>query len=86
MKGIRQKSGMRAGKAQVRGLDMFVGATVPGRVYLEDVIGKHEFITYAAGVDRSGAVAGVEIIEYRETWGYEVRRPDWRRVAPSRIP
>ena len=49
-----------------------------GWFLLDRVIGKHEFITYALGLDASGAVTGVEILEYRESYGGEVREAGWR--------
>jgi len=49
-----------------------------GWFVLDEVYGKHEFITYAVALDASGAVKGVEILDYRETHGGEVRRPEWR--------
>ena len=50
-----------------------------GWFIVDEVVGKHEFITYAAGLSASGRVVGIEILSYRETHGDEVRRPDWRR-------
>lgn len=44
----------------------------------DEVYGKHEFITYAVGLDSSGGVIGVEILDYRETHGGEVRDKAWR--------
>jgi len=44
----------------------------------DEVYGKHEFITYAVALDSNGGVLGVEILDYRETHGGEVRNPDWR--------
>lgn len=49
-----------------------------GWFVLDEVYGKHEFITYAVALDASGAVTGVEILDYRETHGGEVRQPAWR--------
>lgn len=49
-----------------------------GWVVLDEVIGKHEYITYAVALDLSGTVRGVEILDYRETHGREVRNPKWR--------
>ena len=49
-----------------------------GVFVLDEVLGKHEFISYALGIDANGAVLGVEIIDYRESYGYEVRNADWR--------
>ena len=49
-----------------------------GWFVLDEVYGKHEFITYAVALDASGAVRGVEILDYRETHGGEIRNPKWR--------
>ena len=49
-----------------------------GWFVLDEVYGKHEFITYAVALDLSGSVRGVEILDYRETHGGEVRNPKWR--------
>lgn len=46
--------------------------------YVDRVIGKHEFITYALVIDAAGKVAGLEILDYRESYGGEVRNPKWR--------
>jgi Na+-translocating ferredoxin:NAD+ oxidoreductase RnfG subunit len=43
------------------------------------VIGKHELITYAVGLYADGSVRQVEVMDYREAYGYEVRNPAWRR-------
>lgn len=49
-----------------------------GWFVLDEVYGKHEFISYAVALDTTGAVQGVEILDYRETRGGEVRDPQWR--------
>lgn len=46
--------------------------------YLDRVLGKHELITYGVALDASGAVTGMEVLEYRETYGGAVRNPKWR--------
>ena len=47
-------------------------------VFIDRVIGKHEYITYAVGVTKHGKIKGVEILEYRESYGFEVRGEKWR--------
>ena len=47
-------------------------------VFTDQVIGKHELITYAVGIDTSGSVKGVEILEYRESYGGQIKRAAWR--------
>lgn len=49
-----------------------------GWFIVDEVLGKHEFITYAIGLSSDGAVRGIEIMEYRESYGGEVRDPKWR--------
>ena len=53
------------------------GKTI-GWFIVDDVIGKHEFITYGVGLSPDGHVMGVEIMSYRETHGGGVRDKVWR--------
>jgi Na+-transporting NADH:ubiquinone oxidoreductase subunit NqrC len=50
-----------------------------GWFLVDEVIGKHEFITYATGIAPDGSVLGVEILSYRETHGGQIRDAAWRR-------
>jgi Na+-translocating ferredoxin:NAD+ oxidoreductase RnfG subunit len=36
-------------------------------------------ITYAVALNPSGAVTGIEILEYVESYGYEVAEANWRK-------
>lgn len=47
---------------------------------VDEVIGKHEFITYATGISPNGQVLGVEILSYRESKGGQVREASWRNL------
>jgi len=49
-----------------------------GWFVVDQVVGKHEFITFALGLDRTGAVKSIEILDYRESYGGQVRDPRWR--------
>jgi Na+-translocating ferredoxin:NAD+ oxidoreductase RnfG subunit len=49
-----------------------------GWFIVDEVIGKHEFITYAIGLTSEGTVCGIEIMDYRESYGGQVRDPKWR--------
>ena len=49
-----------------------------GFFVVDDVVGKHEMITYAVGIGRDGSVKRIEILEYRETYGHEIRQAAWR--------
>ena len=50
-----------------------------GWFIVDRVVGKHEFITFAVALSVDGAVQRVEILEYREAYGGEVRNPAWRQ-------
>lgn len=49
-----------------------------GWFFLDEVIGKHEFITYVVALTPDGAVKGIEILDYRETHGSQIQHPKWR--------
>ena len=80
------------GRDQVRRIEELSGTSVPaakvnmwdvsggGYFFIDEVIGKHDYITYAVGLDRTGAVQGLEIMDYRETRGDEVRQQAWRET------
>jgi Na+-translocating ferredoxin:NAD+ oxidoreductase RnfG subunit len=46
---------------------------------VHEVIGKQEYITYAVALNPQGNVTQVEILDYRESHGYEIRNPSWRK-------
>ena len=63
-----------------------------GWFLVDQVIGKHDFIPFAVALDETGAVKDVEILEYREAYGSEVRNPQWRaqftgktRASPMKL-
>ncbi len=51
-----------------------------GYFITDNVIGKHEFITYGTGLSLDGHVRGIEIMTYKETRGDEVRQSSWRNI------
>jgi hypothetical protein len=53
------------------------GERLLGLFVLDHVIGKHLYIDYAVALDTSGRVTHVEILQYRESYGGEVREPGW---------
>lgn len=74
MAAIEKASGQKPLSPQLNAWKVSTG----GWVIVDQVIGKHEFITFAVGLDDAGAVKGVEILEYRESYGGEVMQPAWR--------
>jgi Na+-translocating ferredoxin:NAD+ oxidoreductase RnfG subunit len=49
-----------------------------GWFVVDEVVGKHEYITYAVAASPDGHVLGIEVMTYRETHGDEIRRKTWR--------
>ena len=77
-KEIRKVSGRKQRWDKQRAWEAWQGQRFAGWFLIDDVIGKHEFITYATAVSPEGSVLGVEIMNYRETHGGEVRGEEWR--------
>ncbi len=71
---IERASGVRVRSTKLMAWKVHAG----GWFIVDDVIGKHEFITYAVGLAADGTVRGVEIMDYRESYGGEVRNEKWR--------
>lgn len=53
-------------------------ASLGGWFIVDEVLGKHELITYAVALDPQGRVRGLEILEYSESHGGEIRDAKWR--------
>ena len=49
-----------------------------GHVFVDEVVGRQNLITYAVGIDASGALRNLEIMSYRESHGGEIRNAAWR--------
>ncbi|HTJ77401.1 MAG TPA: FMN-binding protein [Rariglobus sp.] len=71
---VSEKSGVRLRSPDIHAWRTDTG----GWFFVDEVLGKHEFITYAVGLDAKGAVCGVEILVYKESYGQQVRNPQWR--------
>ncbi len=50
-----------------------------GWLVVDEVVGKHEMITYAVAISNIGSVIGIEVLEYVESYGYEVSEVQWRQ-------
>lgn len=76
---IANSTGLPAKTALWRMLIAMNGDKSLGVVVLDGVIGKFELIDYAVGIGSDGKIRNVEILAYRESHGYEVRLPAWRK-------
>jgi H+/Na+-translocating ferredoxin:NAD+ oxidoreductase subunit G len=75
---IRKLSGMRQRWDEQLVWRVETDGMLSGWVIVDNVIGKHEYITYGVGLTPDGSVTGLEITSYRETHGGEVRDAAWR--------
>jgi Na+-transporting NADH:ubiquinone oxidoreductase subunit NqrC len=75
---IESASGVRVRVNAVSAWRAKLGGKSAGWFLVDDVYGKHEFITYAVAIGTDGSVTGVEILNYRETRGGEVQNSKWR--------
>ncbi len=75
----QKKAIEKSSRTRVRNLELNAWRTSDGGWFLVDeVIGKHEFINYALALSSSGAVKGIDVLTYRETYGHEIKLPKWR--------
>lgn len=73
-KAIEQASGVRVLKDEQQVWRVSGG----GWFIVDEVVGKHEFITYAVALTADGSVKQIEIMDYRETYGGQIRDQKWR--------
>src|SRR5262249_38150253 len=55
-----------------------------GYIFVDEVIGKEDFITYAIGIDAQGRLSAPEVLSYRESHGGEIRNAAWRQQFAGR--
>lgn len=75
---IEKASGVRVRNALQQVWRAETGGKTLGWFVLDEVIGKHEFITYVVALLPDGEVKGIDILDYRETHGGAVKNEKWR--------
>jgi Na+-translocating ferredoxin:NAD+ oxidoreductase RnfG subunit len=60
------------------------GNDLLGYVFVDEVLGRQDMITYAVGIDRSGRLGSLEVLSYRESHGGEIRGNAWRNQFDGR--
>lgn len=78
MREIDRLSGVRGRTSQQQVWQALSKGSLSGWFFVDQVIGKHELITYALGINADGSVRQVQILEYLEAYGSQVRYPNWR--------
>jgi len=87
---IAEAAGPQAAHGELRTWAAKRGDAVLGHVFVDNVIGREDFITYAVGVGADGKLLPIEILDYRESHGGEIRNKAWRaqfagRTDPSQL-
>jgi len=75
---IEHESGVKVRVPQQFVWQARAGGKLLGWFIVDQVIGKHELITYAVGINPDGTVRQFQVIEYREAYGYQIRELKWR--------
>jgi hypothetical protein len=73
-KAIEQYSGVSFSPPSVQAWKARPG----GYFFVDRVLGKHQYFTYALALSTDGRIRGLEILSYSESRGGEIRRPSWR--------
>lgn len=75
---LKNLSRVRISQSQFAYWNVRRGAIREGFFFVDEVIGKHETITYAVGFSLDQKIMGIEILEYRENYGSEIKDAEWR--------
>ena len=79
MNEVQKIAGVPARSVAWRVVAAYKGDALLGYMVLDDVIGKYELISYAVGLNPDASVRQVEILNYRESHGAEIKNAAWRR-------
>lgn len=82
---IEKISGLALDQARLEAWKVSSGSTDLGFFFINEVIGKHEYITYAVGIDNTGKIKSLEILQYREAHGQEIIEESWREQFAGKI-
>jgi Na+-translocating ferredoxin:NAD+ oxidoreductase RnfG subunit len=72
---IEKRTGVSVRKPQVQVWKAANG----GYFIVDEAIGKHELFTIALGLNADSSIRQIEILDYKESYGYEVRNEAWRK-------
>jgi len=81
---VQALAGTQPPHRSLRAFRALRGSELLGYVFIDEVIGKEDFITYAAAIDASGRLGALEVLSYRESHGGEIRAPAWRHQFAGR--
>ena len=76
---VQKLAGLPARSASWRVFTAYKGSTLLGYVVIDDVLGKYELISYAVALNLDASVKQIEILNYRESHGLEIKNSAWRK-------
>jgi H+/Na+-translocating ferredoxin:NAD+ oxidoreductase subunit G len=77
-KAVAKRSGVKVRNLGNRVWFARQGTNLIGVLFVDHVLGKHELIDYAVAISPEGKVMQIEVLEYRESYGHEIRGARWR--------
>jgi Na+-translocating ferredoxin:NAD+ oxidoreductase RnfG subunit len=81
---VSQLAGPQPPHRSLRAWKAMRGNEVLGYVFVDEVLGRQDMITYAIGIDPAGRLSALEVLSYRESHGGEIRSDAWRRQFEGR--
>lgn len=81
---VTQLAGPQPPHRSLRAWKAMHGNDVIGYVFVDEVLGRQDMITYAVAIDASGKMSPIEVLSYRESHGSEIRGTAWRHQFDGR--
>ncbi len=81
---VTQLAGPQPPHRSLRAWRALRGSDALGYVFVDEVLGRQDMITYAVGVDATGKMSAIEVLSYRESHGGEIRGTAWRNQFDGR--
>jgi len=81
---VAQLAGPQPPHRSLRAWKAMRGNDVIGYVFVDEVLGRQDMITYAVAIDTAGKMTPIEVLSYRESHGGEIRGTAWRHQFDGR--
>jgi FMN-binding domain len=81
---VSELAGAQPPHRSLRAWKALRGDQLLGYVFVDEVLGRQDMITYAVGIDTSGRMGVLEVLSYRESHGGEIRGTAWRNQFDGR--
>lgn len=78
LQALLAKAGPQPPHGMIRIWEATRNGALLGHVFVDEVVGRQNLITYSVGIDTEGSLRNLEIMAYRESHGGEIRNAAWR--------